>query len=566
MEQTCQHIQELMPQLMEGTLSGEQTAEAQSHITQCPPCSEYLQALQSDDRLLTDFAQAMQPAVSRIEDEVTDVLNRRPSRKPLRRSSVWATITKRPIPKLAVAAVIIISILVGIHRFGGSVDGASVAFAQVTRTVRNVPWMHISYGGHWVKETGYDKSDDERLRLEIWCSFVSQILIHKYADGVITYADYSNQEIHTYNPVSNRIVISGLSHRELPLEASTPWGWFQKDIQRMRKRGALVVRRIGEYDGKQVEVYEIGQSATGDMEGIKGQMLVDVETRLPIAKEMRYFHPEGKFRRVVKGTFEYPEDGPADIYDLGVPRDTELVNSLPLPPWEEIKGKYRSYREDGPGRFIAVVTHLLPSLSYAPIEVVDVSYKDGKRWRKERHHVFRPGPVRAQWQKCGPELGNTFDSLLKWAQGYKGGSVQGDLYDGNYLCSFARGVEESWQVEEKVRVKAERMTGWGSDIRDLGWPDIRGAADVVQDDYARENNLIRVEVQERQFYLDPSRDYICQRQEINGEITEVTEFAETEAGRWYPKKVESRLSSKTIYLETAPKFPEGIFDLENLPK
>ena len=41
------------------------------------------------------------------------------------------TIMKSPITKLAAAAVIIIAALIGVHQFGGSIDGASVAWADV---------------------------------------------------------------------------------------------------------------------------------------------------------------------------------------------------------------------------------------------------------------------------------------------------------------------------------------------------------------------------------------------------------------------------------------------------
>jgi len=545
-------------------LPAEKADELQHHISQCQVCSEYLEALQADDKLLGEFVEAMQSRVARLENNVIEALGLRPSDKTVKTIPIWRTIMKSRITKIAAAAVIVIAILLVLNRFTGSIDGATVAFAKVREAVRNVPWMHISYAGHWGKEMGYDKSDDQRLRLEIWCSFELQIVIYKYADETVTYSDYTTQKIYTYNPVSKRIVTSRLSESSLPLEESSPWGWLQKDIQRMIKWGAEIARKTGRYDGRKAEVYEIAKPAGANVEAINGKMWVDTKTRLPIAKEMRYFHPEGKLRRVVKGTFEYPENGPADIYDVGAPSDAEVVNSLPLPPWKEIKVKYRSYRENGPERFIAIITHALPTLPYVPIEMVDVFYKNEKRWRSEHHLVFKKGPVGTQWRKKGPELGNTFDSLLKWSREYKGESVQGTLYDGNYICSFAREEDGSWRVGEKIRAEGGKMTDWGLEVRDLSWPDIRGAADIVQDAYARENNLIRIEVQGRQFYLNPGRDYICQRREIHG--LKVTEFAQTQAGRWYPKTVEDRLTKKTVYLDTEPEFPEGIFELENLPK
>ncbi len=54
-----------------------------------------------------------------------------------RRHSIWRTIMKSPITKLAAAAVIIIAVIIGVHYLGGSIDGASVAWAEVVEQINN---------------------------------------------------------------------------------------------------------------------------------------------------------------------------------------------------------------------------------------------------------------------------------------------------------------------------------------------------------------------------------------------------------------------------------------------
>jgi len=51
--------------------------------------------------------------------------------------NIWRTIMENPITKLAAAAIIIIAILIGVHYLGGSIDGASVAWAQVVEQINN---------------------------------------------------------------------------------------------------------------------------------------------------------------------------------------------------------------------------------------------------------------------------------------------------------------------------------------------------------------------------------------------------------------------------------------------
>ena len=109
-------------------------------------------------------------------------------------------------------------------------------------------------------------------------------------------------------------------------------------------------------------------------------------------------------------------------------------------------------------------------------------------------------------------------------------------------------------------------------------------------------------------YLNPQRDYICERIEyysikdapwqkdeswLEGvdpnelhrdtrNVTEVMEYRQTKKGQWYPYKIEFSTSPydsdlgefepyslhnvKTVYLNTDPEFPEGIFDPNNLPE
>jgi outer membrane lipoprotein-sorting protein len=76
-----------------------------------------------DRRVLGDFDIAL------AESEKTESADAKPNR--------WRIIMKSPITKLAAAAVIIIAVLIGIHQFGGSIEGTSLAFADVLEKIQN---------------------------------------------------------------------------------------------------------------------------------------------------------------------------------------------------------------------------------------------------------------------------------------------------------------------------------------------------------------------------------------------------------------------------------------------
>jgi len=52
---------------------------------------------------------------------------------------------KSPMTKLAAAAVIIIAVLIGIQHFDGSIDGTSVAWADVQKAFLAQSWVHLKY-------------------------------------------------------------------------------------------------------------------------------------------------------------------------------------------------------------------------------------------------------------------------------------------------------------------------------------------------------------------------------------------------------------------------------------
>lgn len=51
--------------------------------------------------------------------------------------NVWGIIMNKPITKLVTAAVVIIAMLIGINQFGGSIDGATVAWGEVVEQINN---------------------------------------------------------------------------------------------------------------------------------------------------------------------------------------------------------------------------------------------------------------------------------------------------------------------------------------------------------------------------------------------------------------------------------------------
>jgi len=111
MEERCRDIQKLIPELLAGTLPDEKASALRGHVSRCPACRRYLQALQGDDRLFSDFVETMQPTVARIQDRLMESLGEELRKGPVRYGSAWETPIKRPSVQLTIAASVILLFL-----------------------------------------------------------------------------------------------------------------------------------------------------------------------------------------------------------------------------------------------------------------------------------------------------------------------------------------------------------------------------------------------------------------------------------------------------------------------
>jgi hypothetical protein len=476
--------------------------------------------------------------------------------------------------KIAVAAAILLAAMIMVSRFSPSLDGTTAAYAKVAQAVRNVPWMRIRYSGYRLDPAGNKISKEGALDVEKWYSFKAQVVIWKFPSGRIVYNDYAKQEVYTYNPVSHRIILTAMSGKRQPFQMDSPWSWVEGNIRTITTpAGGHVTRQTGQYQGQEVDIFEVLSTVQPGVAAIRDKIFVDRVTCLPIAEERTFIDTNtGTPQQVDTGIFDYPEQGPADIYALGVRRDIPTINSLPLPEWSQISMAYQSHHYRAPvEKYIAVVTREM-TIRGNPVDSVEICYGNGPCFRGERHSLFGlAGSIGEQWAQQAPELGTTFDSMLKWSRAYKArGRIYITLLDRNHYYDCRRDEEGAWSRTERT-FEDQGGTNYDSwnicPVAELGWPEIRDEADIIQDDYARENHLIRVEAQRGVFWLNPQRDYLCQRRvTTDGRMEEITEFGQTDDGHWYPKRIDRSGLNHTIWLETKAEFPEGIFDPNRLPK
>jgi len=505
--------------------------------------------------------------------------------------NIWRVIMKSRITKLAAAAVIIIAVMIGINHFGGSIDGASVAFGQMKQALEKVLWVHSVNNN----SSGNDEG---------WLSFTQQIEINKKANGKVTYKDYAERIKYVYSPETETITRTDISNKKFAL-------------------GTTDVLAI--YNETPVEIWEIVRPEDNRTEEIK--MYIDTENRLPLAVEVRYGNIDSNPDYVGNITFDYPENGPQDIYALGVPQSAKIIDLLPEPDVLDVLRTYQQYRNDALSRYAAVVifdTEEAVSVEKDVSGFATIIYRDGQRQYGQQYKIFGTADEYAD------QMGDIFVSVMNWCRQSNLTELNTiDLFNGVYHYQASYNADDDKWESQPRRDYPEHLGNYLEVLRQKGWPRIgiksKNRPDlqvrIIENEYSQKYGLICIE-RLRQgmnyggkhkampptmqlYYLNPQKDYICQRLEeyrrltapwqkdkswLNGIdpnnirpdatiITQVAQYGQTDLGKWYPKVVTRTgvgvrkdgtpgvfTINETIYLEIAPEFPEGIFDAKNLPK
>lgn len=508
------------------------------------------------------------------------------------------TIMKSPISKIA-AAVIIIAVLIGINQFGGSVDIATIAFADITEAMQKVTWMRVLPD---------ENIGNQALSGEYWYSHKNKIRATKDTDGSVEYFDLAAQKKYVYKPKTDTVTISTFfsdDDSDIMSRSETPFGAAETLVETLEKLGADVEVEKGKYNGTDVYIQSMTSTVENTLPFSVVKLFVDQQTHLLLRMEMHlkkaietadglHEKPPEMPDRIVS-CFEYPENGPKDIYALGVPKTARIVDNTISGQTQKVLDLYLACRENLPKRYILLITS---TNRYGDIDQTELSYNDEPRQRYEKISVLDM----QKWSKSKGaatainNLNKTFDSQFEWwtktdIAGYGYHLYHIELYDGQYVHRLSyeydhqKGLTQgTWKtIEKEYRLEKPNLA---KDLTWLGWPNhILGnhphevSRRIIEDDYSRENKLICVQVLRKGykhsnspgvslpgewlFYLNPEKNYICQKrlfkytrdatwqtdpdwldgvdpdkiEKDHYSLTQVLEYGRTESGAWYAKKL-----------------------------
>ncbi len=497
--------------------------------------------------------------------------------------SVWRIIMKSKITKFAAAAVIIIGVLITIHYSVGSIDPASVALGKTIENMRKMPWVH------WQLVSG----ENDKNILESWFGFDSGIFASiQFREGKVIFNNSKDKTEYTYNQKDNVLYFSHIEDgiRESDYIPNSPFEFIEVMMDLLDKEASEIKRQTLIENGKEIEIITAKMPDESKYKQIEFSRDIQMNLLLMIKVDSK------DAGNSVIALNDYPSKGPANIYDLGVPKDAKIVYSFLPEEIQELIKKLNSLRQTNLTRYVAVS---IP----ANIEKLPMSF-EGRR--PERYFTTKDNLISSIWRKGNERLHSmgyyeesknklTLDNLSENIQNCAEllTPVAEDIYKAGENRMYHYQILNGESIRNTHNGEVE-VYGREVFIEQICWPQITVPRQsqiqwkLEYDTGSGNENLIMIERDTRGFrdrwLLDPAHNYICRKYEHSYSdgrpilSIEILEYANTQSNQWYPQIIQKteyqtadsteqkQICTRVIYLQENPSFPEGIFDPDTLPK
>jgi len=484
------------------------------------------------------------------------------------------------------------------------------SFAEVTTAVLAQPWVHVrtaatdqtvSEKGEqwfapakdvWASRWGADiKYEDYRLQVFYSYNTAEQVLYR----GPVVWKSRANQFESMAEAL--KVLLQGDRPPDQPL---AHLGWFLGPERDKMKVLDQRVEKVTEQDRTWLD-YRLTVKDAGSAEPLRMLLRVDPSTKLP-----RMSRIEGRWSgkpATSETQFDYPEGGPVDIYDLGVPKTAKLVDRIPAGDLKSILETLRAggERMDSYRAVFVIQFGIDHHLSAARPEIF---YRKGNRFRRD----FGIGPPRDDTVKRPAEDVDLRQWWLERAKHFRfypiyvqvgseyyssglknvvdpDGSQHPELAVDKYPWNSTVPVDYSMRPEFACRPPM----GIGNEHQEpiLDMHPAEGPAGCILLSVSHTSKVGRINEKGmglpdgNHFWLDPQRDYIVVRwdsfvRDGNGQVTvvesdTVEETARSPQGVWYATKVRRSFAGRAgqnklgdqvyhIYVDFDADLPDSLFE------
>jgi hypothetical protein len=466
-----------------------------------------------------------------------------------------------------------------------------VGFAQIADAMLKQSWLHVR-----IEATGQEPREQ-------WFSPANDISVQKGSDSV-RFEDHRQQVFHSYSP-QEKVLYRGpvtwklrqdnanLIVDKLKLIAQPDASQKGVDNQLALleilgfERSKLVflkppTQQKNIVDGSLVD-YVLTVRYADFSEPVT--VLLQVESNSSLMKMITFEGTQNGSLVTRKMIFDYPKTGPADIFALGVPKDSKLVDRLPAGDLKRIVDSIRAGRERmDPYRAVYVSRTQKEDGTLGPGSP-QLLYRKGNQTRRDLpsvHLSMREIPDSQDrteqlkwWNKQLLQTKFLPTSIEIEATRYTFDTRVIDNVDGTQTVELAS-VQKFDNINPELIPLDYAFRPEHVCRPLLGIGNVNLEAKVELQPKGGPSGCIEVTFGENRWWVDPAKDYIAIRWEMGQEFTfETLEAAQSPSGVWYASKIlqTSKLvdnNGKTteyreaidIYVDFDGELPDTLFEIQ----
>ena len=305
---------------------------------------------------------------------------------------------KNRITKLAAAAVIVLAVLIGIHQFGGAIDPARVAWAEVAEIVEQIQTctfqVHTSVtvtgGGPMVEKMQQQMGQNaQETEMKGYYSSKYGSRVDSYVKGklfIIQYMLPTEKAVISVMPQQKKYIRMLLTDEHLMKMRQQ--GQNPRELVRQFTSAKYTELGPDTINGIEVEGIETTDPKVfgGMSENCVGRLWVDVKTNRPVRLEMTTqmgFGQSGSMQiSLVMDQFQWDIELEQSLFELNIPADYTLMAETKMPTGDEksaIQG-LRTFAEIADGKYpsdMSVMTVIKEVTAKVTKEVTEVVMKEG---------------------------------------------------------------------------------------------------------------------------------------------------------------------------------------------
>lgn len=529
--------------------------------------------------------------------------------------NVWRIIMQNKWTKRVSAAVIFIAIFIGISNLPQSQLSAAELLIKVSENMANIKWAKSTSKTY---VPGNDKPANSSTAIT---DVENKQVFLVYKKGYLHQLDYKNRIKSVYRPEDNTMIVSKLKG-----EWTSPETSVNQFIEKLKTEGLEIKQSHVTIDGIEMAIIEYNETLSNlnpepnkfmskmifggkSVKTIKYKLTINTDHLNLSSGQVSYFDSEDNpIARMVSET-EIMKSGPADIYELGAPKDAIIINKIPDKQVKDIREKIGEHKASFLKNYVAVYIQRYASNDNDRIAEALVIYSQGKKLRVDSFYSGSYAKKEKLTEKRTDLLQGSINILRQFIPEDEALAMRYvSIYDGLWRHKLEIS-DKKFVLHPKKR--SPNGDGRGNDdLADFGWRTIWWMNDpehMYEDEFSKENGLIAMELTAQGtswqlpkrlvLYVDPEKDYLykrytekdvldapwqiekieeCSQKSWKVRTYEVLEYAQTSNGQWYPKtftikgfdkeltgnKYNSDFNrTNEIYLiEENPNFPEELFD------